>query len=184
MLVILSGVSGSGKDTIKEKLIKNNPNIITFPSITTREIRVNEIPGDKYIYVSKDEFMHMINNNELYEYSMHHNNYYGTSKKIFTDALKNNKILLKDIDVNGTVELKKVLKDEQKIISIFLNIDKSVMIDRLKKRGDLKDEEDLNKRVERYDYEILFLDQYDYVINNIDIDKTLSKIEEIIQNNK
>ena len=75
MLVILSGVSGAGKDTIKRELIKREENIVTIPSITDRPIRDGEVEGGTYHFVSTEEFEKMIENNELYEYNVHHNQY-------------------------------------------------------------------------------------------------------------
>ena len=56
MLVILSGVSGAGKDTIKKELIKRMPNIVTLPSFTSRDMRLGEVEGDHYHFISKEEF--------------------------------------------------------------------------------------------------------------------------------
>ena len=102
MLVILSGVSGAGKDTIKKELIKREDNIITIPSFTDRPMRANDVAGGTYYFVSTEKFEEMIKNDELYEYNVHHNHYYGTSKKVFNEKLKEGKIIVKDIDVNGT----------------------------------------------------------------------------------
>lgn len=56
MLVILSGVSGAGKDTIKKELMKRMDNVITLPSFTSREMRANEEEGVQYHFISKEEF--------------------------------------------------------------------------------------------------------------------------------
>ena len=80
MLVILSGVSGAGKDTIKKELIKREENIVTIPSFTDRTMREGEVDGVPYHFVSTQEFERMINDDELYEYNVHHEHYYGTSK--------------------------------------------------------------------------------------------------------
>ena len=64
----------------------------------------------------------MIDNGELYEYDVHHNHYYGTSKKLMNEKIKSGKIIVKDIDVNGTEELVKILKNDVKVITIFLRV--------------------------------------------------------------
>ena len=81
MLVILSGVSGAGKDTIKKELIKRMENVISLPSYTSREPRAGEEEGVQYHFITKEEFIGKIRNEEFYEYDIHHNNYYGTSKR-------------------------------------------------------------------------------------------------------
>ena len=87
MLVILSGVAGAGKDTIKKELIKRMENVETLPSFTSREKREGEIEGAPYHYVSKEEFEKMISNNEFYEYDIHHNNYYGFPRKKLKESI-------------------------------------------------------------------------------------------------
>lgn len=72
MLVVLSGSSGVGKNTIINKIITDNCNIELMPTITTREIRPGEEPGKPYVYVTKNEFERMIENNELIEYQVVH----------------------------------------------------------------------------------------------------------------
>ena len=101
MLVLLSGVSGSGKDTIKKELIKRVANVVSLPSFTDRSPREGEIEGQEYHFVTTEKFKDMIENHELYEYDIHHDHYYGTSRKIMNEKIKSGKIIVKDIDVNG-----------------------------------------------------------------------------------
>ena len=102
MLVLLSGVSGAGKDTIKRELIKRNTNITSLPSYTDREPREGEVNGEIYNFISTQEFEELIKNGDLYEYDVHHDHYYGTSKHLLNERLESGKIIVKDIDVNGT----------------------------------------------------------------------------------
>ena len=99
MLVILSGVAGAGKDTIIRAITKNNENICTVPAYTTRAPRADDIPGVSYNFVTKEEFEELIKNGDIYEYDIHHNHYYGTSKKLINEKARNG-IVIKDIDVN------------------------------------------------------------------------------------
>ena len=85
MLVLLSGVSGAGKDTIKKELIERMDNVVSLPSYTDRAPRNNDIPGVTYNFVTTEEFEQAIKNGELYEYSVHHEHYYGTSKKLLNE---------------------------------------------------------------------------------------------------
>ena len=119
MLVILSGVSGAGKDTIKKELIKRMEDIISLPSFTSREPRPGEEEGVQYHFISKDEFKEKIKNGEFYEYDLHHENYYGTSKKLMNEKIESGKIIVKDIEVNGTENLIKKLGNDTKLVTIF-----------------------------------------------------------------
>ena len=111
MLVLLSGVSGAGKDTIKKELIARMDNVESLPSFTDRAPRENDIPGKTYNFVSTEEFEAMIDRGELYEYSAHHNHYYGTSRKLLNEKMQNGKIIVKDIELR----LNRLQYEESKI---------------------------------------------------------------------
>ena len=123
MLVILSGVSGAGKDTIKKELIKRMEEVESLPSFTSRNPRVGEEEGIQYHFITKEQFEEKIKNNEFYEYDLHHENYYGTSRKLMNDKIQSGKIIVKDIEVNGTENLVKLLKEDTKIVTIFLKVE-------------------------------------------------------------
>ncbi|CDE90562.1 MAG: guanylate kinase [Clostridia bacterium] len=184
MLVILSGVSGAGKDTIKKELIKRMEDIISLPSFTSREPRPGEEEGVQYHFISKDEFKEKIKNGEFYEYDLHHENYYGTSKKLMNEKIESGKIIVKDIEVNGTENLIKKLGNDTKLVTIFLKVDKEELKNRLINRGDNLSEADMQLRLNRLEYEESKIGLYDYVIKNDDLEKTVQIIMTIIENEK
>ena len=181
MLVLLSGVSGAGKDTIKKELIKRMENVESLPSYTDRLPREGDIPGETYNFVTTQEFEKLIDNGELYEYSVHHEHYYGTSKKLLNEKIKKGKIIVKDIEVNGVENLLKLLKDEIKIVTIFLKVPKSALQKRLENRIDKPSLKEIQLRLNRIDYEESRLGMYDYVIKNNNLEKTLDIIQTIIK---
>lgn len=181
MLVILSGVAGSGKDTIKKEIIKRMDNVKTIPSLTTRPPREGDIPGETYIFVSREEFEEKIKNDEIYEYDIHHNNYYGTSKKILSDKAQTG-IIIKDIDVNGTENLVKLLEKDMKVVTIFLRVPKEELERRLKNRLDKPSPKEIKLRLNRFDYEESRINLYDYVLKNDNLEKTVQIITTIIKN--
>ena len=179
MLVILSGVAGAGKDTIIKEIVKRMSNVKTIPSLTSREPRRDDIPGQTYIFVSREEFEEKIRNDEIYEYDIHHNQYYGTSKKILNEASKSG-IIIKDIDVNGTEILKNTLKDT-KVVTIFLRVPKNELRRRLENRIDKLSEAEIVLRLNRFDYEESKIGCYDYVLKNDNLEKILGIIQKIIE---
>lgn len=181
MLVILSGVAGAGKDTIKKELIKKMKNVESLPSYTSREPREGDIEGVTYNFVSKEQFEKMIKNNEFYEYDIHHNNYYGTSKKLLNEKIDQGKIIVKDIDVNGTENLLKLLGKEHKIVTIFLRVPKDELKRRLEARETNPDPKEVMLRLNRFDYEESKISLYDYVLKNDDLEKILQIIMQIIE---
>ena len=181
MLVILSGVAGAGKDTIKKELIKRMSNVESLPSYTSRPMRLGDEEGKTYKFVTKQEFEQMIADNEFYEYDMHHNNYYGTSRKLLNEKIKNGKIIVKDIDVNGTQNLVDLLGNDTKIITIFLRVPKKELERRLKERVDKPSPQEVILRLNRFDYEESKISLYDYVLKNNDLEKTINIIMTIIE---
>ena len=181
MLILLSGVSGSGKDTIKKELIKRMENVESLPSYTDRKPREGEVPGTVYNYVTTEEFEEMIRNNEFYEYNIHHEHYYGTSRKLMSEKIASGKIIVKDMDVNGTENLIKLLKNDTKVITIFLRVPKDVLRKRLENRTSKPDINEITLRLNRFDYEESKIGMYDYVIKNNDLEKTVEIIMTIIK---
>ena len=184
MLVILSGVSGAGKDTIKKELINRMKNVVSLPSFTSRKPRETEEEGVQYHFISKDEFKEKIKSGELYEYDIHHENYYGTSRKLMNEKIQSGKIIVKDIEVNGTENLIKTLSNETKLVTIFLKVDKEELKHRLINRGDNLSEADMELRLGRLEYEESKISLYDYVIKNDELEKTVQIIMKIIENEK
>ena len=184
MLVILSGVAGAGKDTIKKELIKRMENVESLPSYTSRPIREGDVEGGTYHFVSREEFEKMIENQEFYEYDIHHNQYYGTSRKLLNDKIKSGKIIVKDIDVNGTEHLKELLGKDTKVVTIFLRVPKEELEHRLENRVDKPSPQEIKLRLNRFDYEESRINMYDYVLRNNDLEKTVQIIMTIIENEK
>ena len=182
MIVILSGVAGAGKDTIKKEIIKRMEYVETLPSYTSRPQREGDIPGETYNFVTKQEFENMIEQNEFYEYDIHHNNYYGVPRKLLNEKMKNGKVIIKDVDVNGTQNLINLLKNDTRIITIFLRVPKEELERRLKERIEKPTPEEIMLRLNRFDYEEYKIGLYDYVLKNNDLEKTVQIIMTIIEN--
>lgn len=181
MLVILSGVAGAGKDTVKRAIVEEMPNVTTIPSYTTRQPREGDIPGKTYMYISKEEFEEKIKTGEIYEYDIHHNQYYGASKYHIQKEATNG-IVIKDYDVNGTENLVRLLEGKIKVVTIFLKVSKQELEERLRNRIDNPTQEEIDLRLSRYDYENSKIGNYDYVIKNNDLEKTVAIVKAIIEN--
>lgn len=177
MFVILSGSSGVGKNTVIKEMQKANSNMVLMPTYTTRERREGEIEGLPYFYISKDEFQDKIKNGEFIEHEHIHGNFYGSSYKIFDEYIKNGKILIKDIGVEGAQNLSKKMKDKTNIVKIFLTVKhKSELKKRLKSRG----EKQIKLRLKRFGYEQKQKNKFDYIVYNGDLQQTSDNIVKII----
>lgn len=175
MLVILSGSSGVGKNTIINRMLAECDNLELMPTITTRAMREGESQGKPYLFVSREEFESMISNDEMVEYCEIHGNLYGTNRRILNEKMASGKILIKDIDVEGTINLMKLLPD---VVSIYLKPkSKEQLVERLIGRGETQ----IDLRLKRYEYEEEMSKHYSYVLINDQIDETLAKIYDIIK---
>ncbi len=176
---ILSGCSGAGKNTIINEVMKNNKNVDVFTSLTTREKRPNEIQGNPYYYVTKEEIEELDKNGRLIEKELIHNNIMATSYDVLEDKLSKGKILIKDIGVEGTFNIIEKLKDKLVVVPIYLKVPKRELIDRITKRGEPKDKVKL--RASRFGYENSFIPKYEYVFNHLPLEKSTMAVEILIE---
>lgn len=176
---MLSGPSGVGKGTIISKVMQSYDNIKLSISATTREIREGEIEGVNYHYVSTDEFKEMIDNNEMLEYAIVYDNYYGTPKKETLDLLHCGNDVILELDTVGAMNIKNMFKDA---VTIFLMPpDKETLIKRLAGRA-TESRHIINKRFREASKEIKKAVEYDYTVLNDDADHCAEQVINIIDN--
>lgn len=175
MLIIMSGSAGVGKNTIINRLLEEYNNLTLMPTVSTRNMREGERQGFPYIFVSKEEFNSMIERGEMLEYCPIHGNLYGTSRKVAEEKTREGKVLIKDIDVEGTLKLRELLDD---VVAVYLKPkSKEQLRERLIGRG----EKDIELRLKRYEYEEAMSKHYDYVLINNEIEETLTALREILE---
>ncbi|MBQ2840458.1 MAG: guanylate kinase [Oscillospiraceae bacterium] len=175
MLIIMSGSAGVGKNTIINELLAEYNNLALMTTVSTRAMRPGEEQGKPYYFVTLDEFNAMVERGEMLETCLIHGNMYGSSRKILEEKTAEGKILIKDIDVEGTLNLKKLLPD---VVAIYLKPkSKEQLRERLIGRG----EKDIELRLRRYEYEEEMSKNYDYVLVNDKMEDTLRVIREILK---
>lgn len=179
MYFAIAGSSGCGKSTIINLLLNENEKLIFIPSFTSRTPREGEVDGKTYTFITKEEFKEKIKEDEFLEYELIHENYYGNSRKVVQDALSQNKMIIKDVDVNGVKNLDVKLRDICPLVKIFFVVPKGTLKKRLINRG----EKNLKLRLKRYKYEQSHQNKFDYIIINGDNDKenTLAITRKIIE---
>ena len=175
MLIIMSGSAGVGKNTIINELLKEYNNLTLMTTVSTRAMRPGEEQGRPYFFVTLDEFNAMVERGEMLETCPIHGNMYGSSRKILEEKEKEGKVLIKDIDVEGTLNLKKILPD---IVTIYL---KPKSIEVLRERLIGRGEKDIDLRLKRYEYEEEMSKHYDYVLVNDKMEDTLEVLRKILK---
>lgn len=182
MLILISGCSGVGKNTIINELLTTQQNLKYLKNYTTRARRETEKDERlcPYYYISGKEFDEKIKNGEFYEYEEIHGNFYGTLKASIDEIATSEYNYVKDIGVLGQISLKEAFEKKTKVISIFLTAPRQELIKRLVGRG----EPDIEKRLSRMDFELGYINDYDYIIENLNMQKTIKKILKIIKINE
>lgn len=178
MLILVSGSAGVGKNTIITNLLENRSDLKLLQTCTTRRPRSTDAAmHNPYIYLSKDEFENKIKNGELFEHEEIHENFYGMLNSSLEEVASSSTHFIKDVGVLGQKNIKQHLKNKAIVLSIFLTAPKEELIKRLKARGD----HDIDLRISRMEFELSYAKNYDAVIENIDMNKTIAQIEKLIK---
>ncbi len=176
MVIIVSGVSGVGKNTVIQKLTEEFDNMYFFKSATTRPKREGETIYD---FMSEEEFLRRKNNNEFLETEFTHGFWYATQFKELQKIIDNpQNIYIKDIEVHGNIKLREYFKGKVKACSIFLDAPDEVLYPRLIARGE--SDERAKIRLARGRMEREYKQHYDLVIENLDMEKTIQTIKDFI----
>lgn len=178
-ILIISGPSGSGKSTLLGRLLKEENDLYFSISSTTRAPRQGETEGVNYYFINKDEFKKGIDADEFLEWAFVHGNYYGTSLKPVLNALKEGKIAIFDIDVQGFNIAKS--KFAQNITSVFITTaSKNELKSRLQNRG-TDSAQTIEKRLINAVGEMEHILEYDYFLINDDLQNCYENLRGILR---
>ncbi len=178
VMLVISSPSGAGKTTLARKLLEEDENIKLSVSVTTRKPRRIEENNKDYIFINEKKFQSMIENNELLEYATVFGNKYGTPKKQVEKRINKGQDVLFDIDWQGTQALREI--EPKHLVSVFILPPSTKELEkRLLSRGQ-DSEKEVKKRMAEANSEITHWAEYDYVIINYDIKKTLDKLKSIL----
>lgn len=174
---IISGPSGSGKDTVLAELFKKKPDILFSISSITRPMRQGERDGEKYNFITREQFEYMIENDMLLEHNVFVNNYYGTPREPVERAVTAGKDIIIEVDVNGAAQIRKKMPEA---VSIFIM---PPSFEELKRRligRGTESEELIEKRLNSALGEIKRATEYDYIIVNDNITAAADDILAVI----
>jgi len=178
-MIIISGPSGVGKDSVLRALKNRNPQLHHVVTANTRKPRPDEVEGVDYFFVSKEKFEEMIRNDELIEYSKVYQDYKGPPKSEVRKAINTNQDIIFRLDVQGAEKLKTLFPHS--ILIFLIPSNKEDWYKRLKGRR-LSKEKDLDVRIETVRAELEKVSIFDYVVVNAQnkLSKTIEIIEAIV----
>lgn len=180
LLIVISGPSGVGKDTVVREMMAQDDNFHFVVTATSRPPRPNEIDGIDYIFVSETEFEQMIAEGELLEHARVHDNYKGVPKQQIREALASGRDVLMRVDPQGAATLKELIPNA---VFIFLMAEsEEAMARRLRlRRTDTEESVRLRLKVART--EMKRIQEFDYCVVNREgeVEETLAQIFKIIE---
>jgi len=180
LLIVISGPSGVGKDTIIQRMKERNLPFHFVVTATTRPARPEEQNGVDYFFLSHDDFAEMIEQDELLEYAIVYNDYKGIPKAQVREALASGKDVVMRVDVQGAATVRELCPDA---LLIFLTThDEQELVARLLARK-TETPEGLKLRIATARQEQKRIAEFDYVVYNreFQLEQTVDTIIAIIQ---
>ncbi|MBN1176983.1 MAG: guanylate kinase [Dehalococcoidales bacterium] len=179
LLVVLSGLSGVGKDTVLSRLRQSAHPLEFIVTVTTRPQRPNERDGVHYRFVSEAAFREMIDSGKLLEYAEVYGNYYGVPSEPVKKALADEKDVVVKVDVQGAATIRKAVPEA---VFIFLAAASMQELESRLRQRSTESESDLALRLETAAAEMEQLPVFDYIVVNRrgEINRAVADIDAII----
>jgi guanylate kinase len=179
LLVVISGPSGVGKDTVVDRMAARNLPFHFVVTATTRLPREDEVNGVDYFFYTKDKFAEMIGQDELLEYAVVYNEFKGIPKAQVMEALASGKDVVMRLDVQGAATIRKLFPDA---LLIFLTTETPQELENRLKARKTEDPEAMKLRIATAHEEVKRVVEFDYVVENRDsrLDETVDIIKAII----
>lgn len=177
-LFVISGSSGVGKGTVINGFLHRNPDFEFTITYTTRPKRENEVEGRHHFYISKEEFLEKIKNNELLEWAEFSGNYYGTGKSFVKRSLEKGKNLILEIETQGAMQVKEKMPSA---VLIFIAPPSYQDLEFRLRNRKTESEEAIAKRLDFVKFELKNSERYDYRIVNDKVEDTVLELEKIIK---
>lgn len=176
-LIVLSGPSGAGKNSVMNAVFPTIPNLKYSISVTTRPPRIGEVDAVNYFFRSEEEFDEMLKADLLLESATFVGYRYGTPKSFVHDQIKHGNAVIMDIDIQGAAQIRE--KMPEAVFVFLLPPTWEELSRRLKLRGS-DSEEVIKRRLAKSQEEIKHIVNYDYFIVNDDLGKAAEQLGQII----
>lgn len=177
VLSVISGFSGVGKGTIVKKLVAEEDYALSI-SATSRAPREGEVHGREYFFLTRDEFHSMIESDGLIEWAEYVNNFYGTPREYVEERLAEGKDVILEIEPQGALKIKE--KYPEAVLIFIVPPNAKELENRLIGRG-TEEAATIKMRLKRAAEETEYIDNYEYIVVNDNLDDAVRDIHHIIQ---
>jgi len=178
MLIVVSGPSGVGKDTVVREFLKSSDNCVLSVSATTRPIRPAEVPGRDYFFLERDDFIQKAQRGEMLESAEYNGSFYGTPREaVWCERLAGRHVIL-IIEVQGAMSVQKLCPEAVLVFIKPPTVDS--LRERLLARG-TDDEQSIGRRMKIAEGEIEFAKMYNYIITNDDYKMCAADLDTVIR---
>ena len=178
LLIVISGPSGVGKDTLIRRLLQLDPNLVYSVSGTTRAPRPGERPGENYTFLTRDQFERLIASGAFLEHATYNGHFYGTFHERVEDARDSGRDVVLKIDVQGAEQVRRLIPDA---IFIFVVAPSEIELERRQKQRGSESAQDLAERRRIGQDEMKYADKYDHVVTNDDVDRAVDEILDLVR---
>ena len=180
-LFIISGPSGAGKSSLISDVLDETCGLVKSVSVTTRPKRKNEKDGEKYRFISNEEFENLKKNKKLLECATYCGYFYGTPKDFVQKQLEAGKNVILEIEVQGAMQVKNIIKDAY---MIFITVPSIINLkERLGKRN-TEDCIEIKKRMKTSEEELKYQKYYDCIIINNNYNEALLNLKNLLNSHK
>jgi len=177
VLLVVSGPSGVGKDSLIEELRRQEPTLAYSTSATTRPPRPGEIDGVHYFFVARPLFERMMADGEFIETREYANNLYGTPRRFAQDALNAGRDVIMKPEVNGALAIKRAFP--QAVLVFLTAPSDDALVERLERRS-TETPANIARRLEIAKTEERFVTDYDYLIVNDALATALGQLRAVL----
>ncbi len=176
-LFVLSGPSGAGKGTLRERALADIPNLVYSVSCTTRQPRPGEIDGREYRFITHEQFKAWIAEGRFLEYAHVHDDMYGTLKADVVRELEAGRSVLLEIDVQGALQVREKMPEA---VLVFVDVPSVEELERRLRGRHTESESALRVRLSNALKELALKGEYDHIIVNDELASACEQLRRII----
>ncbi len=177
LLIVISGPSGVGKDTLIKRLLELDPNLVYSVSGTTRKPRSGEKPDENYTFLTRDRFEELVRAGAFLEHASYNGHLYGTFRDRVERARNEGRDVVLKIDVQGAEQVRRLVAEA---ISIFVVAPSEHELEERRERRGSESADDLAARREIAKREMKYAADYEHVVTNDDVERAVGEVLRII----